>query len=215
MVVVSGTQVDCGNYDITFFANDISLLTDSNPDPTVPVFHDKRTGSIPNEFQILQTSNTSLALLWDITFTVKLVDYPSVTATSIAAQSFAINVRDPCKVPLLTFTPNPITDMSYTLLQPNVTLPMETFTISSDWCIRSYTYVADDVTIYDAILFDDTPTAPSFTYGFTTDLQISPTQYMLADAIIYKDYIITITGVSETINVSTTFTLTINNPCVD
>ena len=109
------------------------------------------------------TEDVNLVGICDITYEVKLAGYPSVKVLSNAAESFQIDIRDPCKEPLLTFTPETTDDMSYTLLQQSETYPMETFIISSPWCTRSYTNSTSDPYINAAITFDNTPLAPAFT----------------------------------------------------
>lgn len=155
--------------------------------------------------------------MWTITYTIVLSDYPHITITSDASQSFKIEVRDPCKVPLLTFIPSVLTPRTYTLKQfPIGPFDIEPFTISSAWCAYSYSpFRTDDSNIDSAITFNTAADPPQFTYYSDSDLQTGPSQHMMADSVVSKVYTITVEGISDTLTVTSDFTLTILNPCFD
>ena len=162
------TDVDsCGNIKKEFFS---SPPPASGPPLNALLFLDDRPAGT-NYFTIIYTEDVSLVGSHTVSYTFSLEAYPGVSVTAAPEEQFVIEVKDPCKSPIITFDPVPTLDQSYTLTQAAVPVPISPFVLNYPWCDHSYAYgTSDDAHIKVLIAFDTAVDPPVFTFLYNEDL---------------------------------------------
>ena len=102
------TQVDCGSFDVAFRQDGQNILVGST------IFADNRS---PDSFTILYSEDINNVQVYEIIYIVYLALYPTTYSISDASQLFQIELRDPCKAPLVSITATPSPDVYYTLFE--------------------------------------------------------------------------------------------------
>ena len=129
------------------------------------------------------------------------MDYPAVTVS--ATSPVTVIIKDPCKAPLLSVTASTLVNQSYYIASGPLGYTIDPFTVSSSWCPLTYTTVTSDVTADAAISFN--AATQTYAFNYSSDLNL----------VALSPFTVTVTGTSDTVSQSTTFTLTFLDPCGD
>ena len=140
-------------------------------------------------------------------YLVYLEEYPTKSVESTSP--FTITVEDACGMDEHnTLSATQLSYQEYTITENQVQYQFEAFITELDWCNVVYTYEVIEHEGLKLISFD----SDSLTFSFenSDDLTLSGTNF--------KSYTVTVTGATgydATLSTSASFTLVVNNPCVD
>jgi len=127
----------------------------------------------------------------------------------IYGDTFVISVIDRCDEQAL-ITAQPLLDQDYTITDTAKLYQVPAYVVDPIWCAITYTYSVTDFAGDRALTFDNAQETREFTISNTNDLNLSgPTS---------KDYTVTVTAQVGNVVLrtdSSSFTLTLMNPCID
>ena len=125
------------------------------------------------------------------------------------ADPFVITVIDPCDKPV-SLTASTLAVQEYTITDDPKTYQVDAYTSDPAWCEITYTYSVDAVAGGSAVTFNADATLRTFTFDYSADL--------LLCGPVSTDYTVTVTGeigITTKQSASETFTLTLENPCIN
>ena len=125
---------------------------------------------------------------------------------------FTITVINPCDNPVELNESASLENQEYTITEGAVTYQVPKFEVDPPFCAISYSYEVSDVTVEQVISFDTDPDVRTFTFSNQVDLTLAGD--------VSTNYLITAKAYTGTVNinaldVSSLFTLTLKNPCID
>lgn len=193
------SPIDCGPVDVEFFNDDATYSA------LDPVIFSSSTAAAPS-FIVNYVEDESLVGQYSILYEVTLRNYPSNTALSLP---FTLTIVDPCDEPVVLIAPV-MADQYYTITDHALMYAAPVFSSEPAWCQVTYTYAISEAAGDACVSFNPDQFMLGFTFYYDSGLELSgPTE---------TAFQITVTGSSGTavqLTDSTSFLLTIHNPCID
>ena len=161
-----------------------------------------------NSFVTLESQDDAVRGSYSIIYNVYYADYEMNYAVSPVP--FTITIVGRCNQPESLSTAFPIRDREYTITDRPFTYQAPSFSVEPASCDIVYSLEVSDKSARLAFKFDANPSKRIFTFHNEHDLQITGSHS--------KQYTVTIiarTGTLEVLEESTSFHLTLRNPCID
>ena len=163
---LTGVSVDgnCGSLEVSFFHDDGSgsILVSG------ALFTDDR--GPPAQFLINSIDDPAMAGVYDVSYRVYLVDYPSVE--TISAAPMQVTVLDPCKSPTTTITSPTLTTQVQYVGGASFNYAIASFSVYASWCTITYSASSNEPAL-DSALFSFDPTTQTFTILSTNDFSLA------------------------------------------
>ena len=193
--------MNCGGLTFEFFNVDADLSSlDSD------IFLDDRSAGGHN-LAVKYNEDVTKVGIYPVKYRVYHTLYSSNIVT--LAEPFVVTIIDPCDKPD-SLTASSATAQEYTITADPKTYQVPAFTPVPAWCAITYTYTVDDSSGGGAVAFEDDQNVRQFTFDYEDDLDFCGP--------VSTDYTVTVLGeigITETKTDSTSFTLTLKNPCID
>ena len=154
------------------------------------LFTDNRT---PTQFELNYIADPLKVGVYDISYKVFLVSYPSVQVQLSSVRSaFRVTIVDPCLPPYLAVTGTPLTAQTYLITSAPLVYQAPAFSVQETWCAVSYAHSLSDLSLAAALSFD--ASSRTFTVSYNAGVDLSgPTS---------RVYSVTLTATSNVVSAS-------------
>lgn len=201
-------NVDCGSYSLTVQQKASGDASFGPLDPLLFSFD-----SAAEKLVKASTTDTSLADVYEIAFTVSLTEYPSVT--SALSAPFSYTVGDPCLAPTISVpAQSDPAEYKYTASAPQAEFTVVPFVVTPADCLTTYTCLTTGgpASFADLCAISAGSTVGNFNAS-TLVWSFSSTDVVGVPEGTYQITITATTGTNSDQTLSHDFTLLLTNPC--